>query len=72
MPSFGPIKRSELIRYLKSLGFEGPFPGSKHQFMKKDDIRLTLPNPHKKDIGRELLSELLKQAQIERSDWEEL
>ncbi len=26
MPSFGAISRSDLIRYLKQIGFDGPFP----------------------------------------------
>ncbi len=28
MPVFGPIKRSDLIRYLKQLGFIGPYAGA--------------------------------------------
>ncbi len=31
MPAFGPIQRNDLIRYLKQLGFEGPYSGGKHQ-----------------------------------------
>lgn len=27
MPHLGPIKRKDLIFYLKRLGFEGPYPG---------------------------------------------
>jgi predicted RNA binding protein YcfA (HicA-like mRNA interferase family) len=47
MPRLGPIRRRDLIRYLKQLGFEGPYSGGKHQFMvKKDDITVRLPNPH--------------------------
>ena len=30
MPKFGAIKRSELIRCLKKLGFEGPYAGGNH------------------------------------------
>ncbi len=30
---FGPVRRSELVRALRSLGFDGPNSGSKHQFM---------------------------------------
>ena len=32
MPSVGPTKRKDLIRYFKRLGFEGPYSGGKHQF----------------------------------------
>jgi len=72
MPVIGPIKRKDLIRNLKKLGFEGPFSGGKHQFMLKDKLRLTLPNPHKQEISPSLLLKILKQAQISREAWEQL
>jgi predicted RNA binding protein YcfA (HicA-like mRNA interferase family) len=72
VPRPGPIKRAELIRYLQILGFEGPYSGGKHQFMLKGTIRLRLPNPHRRDVGRELLSRILKQAGIDKDSWEKL
>ncbi len=60
MAVLGPVKRNELINYLKKLGFTGPYSGGKHQFMLKDQLRLTLPNPHTSDIGINLLSKILK------------
>jgi predicted RNA binding protein YcfA (HicA-like mRNA interferase family) len=72
MPRFGPIRRRELIRYLKQLGFEGPYSGGKHQFMVKDDITVRLPNPHQGDIGQEFLARILRQARIDREQWEML
>ncbi len=72
MPPFGPIKRRDLIRYLKQLGFDGPYSGGKHQFMSKGDITLRLPNPHQGDIGREFLARILRQAKINRDEWEQL
>jgi predicted RNA binding protein YcfA (HicA-like mRNA interferase family) len=72
MPRFGPIKRKDLLGYLKQLGFTGPYSGGKHQFMLKDNITLRIPNPHQSDIGKELLARLLKQAMIERDEWENL
>lgn len=59
MPRFGPIKRKDLLRYLKQLGFAGPYSGGRHQFMVKEDVTLRLPNPHQGDIGKELLSRIL-------------
>ncbi len=56
MPSFGPVKRADLIRYLTQAGFAGPFSGGKHQFMHRRDTTVVLPNPHQGEIGRELLS----------------
>ena len=72
MPTFGPIKRPDLIHYLRQLGFEGPYSGSKHQFMQKDDITLWLPNPHRGDIGKGFLGEILRQAGIKKEEWEQL
>ena len=72
MPRFGPIKRKDLIGYLKRLGFSGPFSGGKHQFMIRDDLVLHIPNPHEGDIGRELLARILKQADIIKQEWEKL
>jgi len=33
---------------------------------------LRLPNPHKNDVGKELLSRILKQAGIDRDTWDKL
>ncbi|MGB5595182.1 MAG: type II toxin-antitoxin system HicA family toxin [Crocosphaera sp.] len=72
MPPLRPIKRQKLIRYLKQLGFQGPYVGKRHQFMIKDNIKLIIPNPHQSDIGKNLLAEILRQADISREDWEQL
>lgn len=68
MPPFGPINR----KVFKKLGFEGPYTGGKHQFMLKQDVRLAIPNPHRSDIGQDLLARILRQAGIDREDWEKL
>jgi hypothetical protein len=39
--------------------------------MIKGNITLRLPNPHQSDIGRELLSRILRQAGIEKDEWED-
>jgi predicted RNA binding protein YcfA (HicA-like mRNA interferase family) len=72
MPRLGPLKRKELIRLLRILGFEGPYSGGKHQFMIKGETTLRIPNPHQSDIGKELLAKILKQAKIDRETWERL
>jgi predicted RNA binding protein YcfA (HicA-like mRNA interferase family) len=72
MPAFGPIKRRDLIYYLRKLGFTGPFAGGKHEFMQRGDFSLAIPNPHGRDIGPKLLAVLLRQAGIDRTDWERL
>ena len=72
MPSFGPIKRTDLIHYLRQLGFDGPYSGRRHQFMVREQLRLTIPNPHRSDIGPNLLARILRQADIDRETWESL
>ena len=72
MPPLGPTKRRDLIRHLKHFGFSGPYSGGKHQFMIKGDITLRVPNPHRRDVGKELLARILRQARIQRDEWEEL
>ena len=72
MPTFGPVKRADLIRYLRQVGFDGPYSGGKHQYMIQGGITITLPNPHQGDIGREFLARILRQAGISRDEWEKL
>jgi len=72
MPPLGPISRKDLIRCLRAMGFDGPYSGGKHSFMIKGDVTLTLPNPHRGDISRELLARILRQAGISRKEWEQV
>jgi len=72
MPLFGPIKRKDLIRYLRELGFEGPYIGGKHQYMVKEQIKLMIPNPHQSDISKDLLAKILRQAEVDKGTWENL
>jgi predicted RNA binding protein YcfA (HicA-like mRNA interferase family) len=72
MPPFRPIKRAELIRNLRKLGFEGPYAGGEHQYMVRGEVRLVLPNPHQGDISRDLLARILRQGGITREEWEQL
>jgi hypothetical protein len=39
-----PCKRREFIHRLRQLGFDGPFSGTRHQFMISGDHRLTIPS----------------------------
>jgi predicted RNA binding protein YcfA (HicA-like mRNA interferase family) len=70
MPSFGPIRRRDLVSSLRKLGFQGPYSGGRHQYMQKGGLVLTIPNPHRGDIGPKLLAMILRQAGISRADWE--
>jgi predicted RNA binding protein YcfA (HicA-like mRNA interferase family) len=62
----------DLIRHLKQLGFEGPYSGGKHRFKVSGDITIRLPNPQKGDVGIELLARILRQAEINKDEWEAL
>jgi predicted RNA binding protein YcfA (HicA-like mRNA interferase family) len=72
MPPFGPIARKDFLRYRHAAGFDGPYKGGKHFFMIEGNLTLTLPNPHGRDISRELLARILRQAGITREQWEQI
>jgi predicted RNA binding protein YcfA (HicA-like mRNA interferase family) len=63
------ISRRDLIAKFRALGFDGPFPGGKHQFMKKGALKVRIPNPHHSDIDSPLLKRILRQAEISEEDW---
>ncbi len=69
MSKLTPLSRSELIRRLKELGFEGPFPGKRHQHMKRETTLAIIPNPRGGDISIDLLAEILRKARISREEW---
>ena len=54
---------------MKAFGFEGPYQEGKHPYMVKGNITVTIPNPHRKEIGVDLLRRILKQAGISRKEW---
>ena len=43
MAAWRPLKRREFIRKLRALGFDGPFSGTRHQFMVWRQHRQTIP-----------------------------
>jgi predicted RNA binding protein YcfA (HicA-like mRNA interferase family) len=51
------------------MGFSGPERGGKHLYMTKGNITLTIPNPHKEDIGVDILLRILRRAGISRDEW---
>lgn len=72
MPQLGPIKRRDLIRSLRRLGFSSPFVGGKHQFMERGAVTLTLPNVYEADISVRLLKRILREGQITNEEWNAL
>lgn len=71
MPRLGSVTWKVLVKRLRALGFEGPFEGGKHPYMIKGDLVLTIPNPHREDIGLDLLTRILKRGEISRQEWDE-
>jgi hypothetical protein len=61
-----PISWSNLVKKLKTFGFNGPYRGGKHPYMVKGDLVLTLPNPHPKEVR------ILRQANIDKERWVEV
>lgn len=60
------------MRKLKLLGFDDLHSGGKHQYMKKGDEKIFIPNPHKGDIGVPIISQIIKQLKISKEKFENL
>lgn len=63
------ISWRKFVQKFRTLGFDGPYSGGRHLFMKKEELKIVIPNPHEGDISRHLLSEILRQADITPKDW---
>lgn len=76
MSRWHPCKRREFVRKLLALGFQGPFSGARHQFLRYNGHRLTLPHdeeysvPQIKFLLREV--EQIMNRQITLREWEQL
>jgi hypothetical protein len=44
MAGWRPLKRRDFVRKLRALGFDGPFAGTRHQFMVFRQHRQTIPS----------------------------
>jgi len=69
MKRLSAVPRRDLLSRLKQLGFEGPYTGGHHEFMVRGSLRLVIPNPHRQDVGVDLLVRILRQAGITREEW---
>ncbi len=68
-----PLKRRRLIRKLRKLGFSGPYPGGRHQYMRRGPLKIRIPNPHSsRDVGIPILKQILSQLDISEEDWHKL
>jgi predicted RNA binding protein YcfA (HicA-like mRNA interferase family) len=64
-----PIARRELVKRLRRLGWEGPCPGGKHEFMVRGAMKLPIPNPHGGVLSVGMVSEILRETGISREEW---
>lgn len=64
-----PLSRQEFIKKLRKFGFEGPYSGGRHSFMKKGKLKLRVPNPHQGDIDGALINEIIRQVGISKEQW---
>jgi len=76
MPGWKPIKRREFVRRLRALGFDGPFRGTRHEFMVHNCRRQTIPS--NTDYSVPQLRVLLRQVhailgrRLTLDDWDAL
>lgn len=73
MNRWTPCKRRDFIRRLRRLGFDGPYSGTRHQFMIYQNHRLSIPSnseysvPQLRFMIREI--EAILEREITMSDW---
>ena len=76
MKTWNPCKRNDFIRKLRNLGFDGPFSGTRHQFMIYEQYRLAIPSnkeysiPQLKMMIQEI--EMITGERIPQEFWNEL
>ena len=76
MSRWTPCKRSDFVRRLRRLGFQGPFSGTRHQFMVYQQHRLAIPSnleypvPQLRMLIREV--EAIIESTITLDTWSEL
>ena len=76
MPRWTPCKRRDFIRKLRQLGFDGPYSGTRHQFMIYQQHRLTIPSNVEYSVPqvRMLISEveLIIERELSVETWNQL
>ena len=76
MSQWRRCKRRDFIRRLKKLGFDGPYTGTRHQFMVYKQYRLAIPSnaeysvPQLRMMLREVEQIIGRQISVE--DWSQL
>jgi hypothetical protein len=76
MSQWTPCKRRDFIRRLRGLGFDGPYSGTRHQFMIFGQHRLAIPSntefsaPQLRMMLREV--EQIIGREIDSDEWNDL
>ena len=60
-----------MVQKLRQLEFVGPYTGGRHFFMKKEGLKVIIPNPRRGDISKSLIAEILRQAGISNKEWDD-
>lgn len=55
---------------MHNLGFGGPYPGGRHVYMVKGDMKIRIPNPHQGDISKPLVAKIIKEISISNKEWD--
>ena len=76
MSRWTPCKRGDFIRKLRQLGFDGPFAGTRHQFMVWSQKRLAIPSNSKYSVPqlRMMIREVeaVIQREVDSEQWNNL
>jgi hypothetical protein len=71
-----PCKRAEFVRRLRKIGFDGPFSGTRHQFVIHGQKRLAIPSNAEYSVPqlRVLISEVenILSREITLDEWNRL
>lgn len=76
MGKWAPCKRRKFIKRLRQFGFDGPFAGTRHQFMLLENHRLAIPSNSEYSVPqlRFMLKEVegILQREISPDEWNNL
>lgn len=76
MSRWTPCKRRDFIRKIRKLDFEGPYSGTRHQFMVWEQHRLAIPSNAEYSVPqlKMMLSEVggIIGREISADEWREL
>jgi len=72
MPRLSPFPRRVLINKLRRLDFSGPYPAARHEYMKRGEEKIFIPNPHGKDIGLPIIKKIIQQLKISNQEFLDL